>query len=137
MTVIKDNQDMLLNPIDRHYNALDCEIEPMEKDEEEYEVCFSKTIPVDATPALEIISRDQANLQIKIIEAQARWWFLYRKNVYHEGSKLYFMWGISQCLHDKFLGENFPQNLIISYALYYYLDESLFGLETMFILYLY
>jgi len=38
MTVIKDNQDMLLNPIDRHYNALDCEIEPMEKDEEEYEI---------------------------------------------------------------------------------------------------
>ena len=137
MTVIKDNQDMLLNTIDRHYNALDCEIEPMEKDEEEYEVCFSKTIPVDGTPAWEIISRDQANLQIKIIEAQARWWLLCRKNVYHEGSNPCFMWGISQCLHDKFLGENFPQNLIKSYTLYYCLDESLFGLETIFILYLY
>ena len=42
LKVIKDNKDMRLNPIDRHYNALECEIEPMEQSEDEYQVCSTR-----------------------------------------------------------------------------------------------
>ena len=63
MTVIKDNQDMLLDPIDRHYNALECGIEPIEKDEEEYEVCFNENV-LFYTTAEEIFSHDKPSLHV-------------------------------------------------------------------------
>eukprot|EP00112_Aurelia_sp_Birch-Aquarium-sp1_P002057 Seg1224.3 transcript_id=Seg1224.3/GoldUCD/mRNA.D3Y31 product=Poly protein_id=Seg1224.3/GoldUCD/D3Y31 len=38
LKVIKENKDMLLNPIDRHYKALNCQIEAVEHGIEEFQV---------------------------------------------------------------------------------------------------
>ncbi|XP_065064179.1 poly [ADP-ribose] polymerase 2-like [Rhopilema esculentum] len=38
LKVIKENKDMMLNPIDRHYNALECGIEPMDHDDDVFKV---------------------------------------------------------------------------------------------------